>query len=91
MPLQYVSEPERPERGIRMNPRKVSALFAAYVWYTGRHEAAATAEKEALSFARENWRAFLPCAHKGLGRLLIRIAGRHPRRRRRGRTTAIAG
>jgi hypothetical protein len=76
-----------------MDPLEVSAMFAAYVWFTGRNEGAATAEKEAVSFARKNWQAFLPCAHKGLGRLLTRIAGVRPRRGRRGRTTAgtIAG
>ena len=72
---------------------KVSAMFAAYVWFTERNEGAATAEKEAVSFVRANWQAFLPCAHKGLGRLLIRLAGGRSRRGRRGRTTAgaIAG
>lgn len=70
---------------------KVSAMFAAYVWFTERNEGAA--EKEAVSFARGNWQAFLPCAHKGLGRLLIRLAGGCPRRARRRRTLAgvVAG
>jgi hypothetical protein len=71
-----------------MNSLKVSAMFAAYVWYTGRNEG--TAEKEAVSFARDNWQAFLPCVHEGLGRLLIRIAGGRHQRGRRGRTTAGA-
>ena len=74
-----------------MDPLKVSAMFAAYVWFTERNEGAATAEKEAVSFARDNWQVFLPCAHKGLGRLLIRIAGVRHRRVRRGRATAVAG
>ena len=76
-----------------MNPLKVSAMFAAYIWFTERNEGAATAEKEAVSFAQDNWKAFLPCAHKGLGRLLTRIAGVRLRRGRRGRTTAgtVAG
>jgi hypothetical protein len=74
-----------------MDSLKVSAMFAAYVWFIDRNEAAATAEKEAVSFARKNWQAFLPCAHKGLGRLLIRIAGVRHRRGRRGRATAVAG
>ncbi|HEY7311472.1 MAG TPA: hypothetical protein VH643_19070 [Gemmataceae bacterium] len=73
-----------------MNSLKVSAMFAAYVWFIGRNEGTATAEKAAVSFARDNWQAFLPCAHKGLGRLLIRIAGVRHRRRRCGRTTAVA-
>jgi hypothetical protein len=71
------------------SPKSV-AMFAAYVWFIGRNEGTPTAEKEAVSFARDNWQAFLPCAHKGLGRLLIRIAGVRPRRGRQGRTTAGA-
>ena len=71
-----------------MNPCEVSARFAAYVWCTGRQTARPTAEGEAVRFARANWRAFLGCAHEGLGRLLIRIASGR-RSRRRGR--ALAG
>ena len=76
-----------------MDPAEVSAMFAAYVWFTGRNEKGATAEKEAASFARDNWLSFLPCAHKGLGRLLIRIAGGCSQRGRRGRSSGavIAG
>jgi hypothetical protein len=73
-----------------MDSLKVSAMFAAYVWFTGCNEGTTAAEKEAVSFARKNWQAFLPCAHKGLGRLLIRIAGVRHRRGRRGRSTAVA-
>ncbi len=66
-----------------MNPRKVSAQFAAYVWYQDRKAGAPTPEAEAVRFARENWRAFRGCAHEGLGRLLIRLAaGRRGRCRR---------
>jgi hypothetical protein len=66
-----------------MSPRKVSAQFTAYSWFSQwKDKAAATAEAEAeaeaLRFARENWPAFLPCAPEGLGRLLIRLA--HGRR-----------
>lgn len=57
-----------------MNPMKVSAMFAAYVWFISRHGDDAAAEKEAAAFARANWQAFLASAHKGLGRLLLRIA-----------------
>jgi len=74
-----------------MDPLEVSAMFGAYIWFTSRRKGAATAEKEAVSFARDNWQAFLPCAHKGLGRLLIRLAGGCHRRGRRGGTTAGAG
>lgn len=62
-----------------MEPLKVSAMFAAYVWFTECNKGVATVEKEAASFAWDNWQAFLPCAHKGLGRLLTRIASLHPR------------
>jgi hypothetical protein len=91
MPLLSASDPERPKGEKRMEPLEVSAMFAAYVWFTGRNERTAKAEKEAVSFARKNWQVFLPCAHKGLGRLLIRIAGARRQRGRRGRSTAVAG
>jgi hypothetical protein len=62
-------------------------MFAAYVWFTSRKGEDAQTLKEAAAFARENWEAFLPCAHVGLGRLLYRIAGVKKRvGRRRGRT-----
>jgi len=57
-----------------MNPWKVSAQFAAFVWYLDRNCATPTRSAEAALFARENWIAFLPYAHEGYGRLLIRIA-----------------
>jgi hypothetical protein len=74
-----------------MESLKVSAMFAAYVWFTERNEGAA--EKEAVSFTQDSWEAFLPCARKGLGRLLLRIAGVRPRCGRRGRSrcAVIAG
>jgi hypothetical protein len=71
-----------------MNPRKVSAQFAAYVWFHGRVAGRRASEAAALRFARESWAAFLPCAHEGLGRLLIGVAGARGRRaaaRRAGR------
>jgi hypothetical protein len=70
-----------------MNPKKLSAQFAAYVWYAEVREGAATHD-EAARFARKNWEAFLPSAHEGLGRLLLRVARPRreagARRRRRG-------
>jgi hypothetical protein len=54
-----------------MNPRKVAAQFAAYVWCVDGQQ---RSPKEAAHVARENWRVFLPIAHDGLGELLIRIA-----------------
>jgi hypothetical protein len=56
-----------------MNPYIVSAQFAAYVWY--EHENPDKSEEEAAHYARRNWVSFLPCAHKGVGKLLTKIAG----------------
>ena len=55
-----------------MNPYVVSAQFAAYVWY--EHQNPEKSEQEAVFFARQNWVSFLPCAHKGVGKLLTKIA-----------------
>jgi hypothetical protein len=81
-----------------MNPSNVSAQFATYVWFQGRDAGKPAAEDAALRFARENWTAFLPCAHERLGRLLIRLArvrGRSAGPRRphqgRGRDLTLAG
>ncbi len=57
-----------------MDTREMSARFAAYAWFLGRKPGKPPAEEEALRFAGESWPAFLPCAHEGLGRLLIRLA-----------------
>jgi hypothetical protein len=57
---------------VSMNPYVVSAQFAAYVWY--EHENPQKSEQEAALFARRNWVSFLPCAHKGVGKLLTKIA-----------------
>ena len=40
------SGPEKPEKGQRMNPLKVSAMFAAYVWFTRHNEGAPTADTQ---------------------------------------------
>jgi hypothetical protein len=65
-----------------MKARKVAAQFAAYVW--SENLEAKASEEEKTRFAKANWRAFLPIAHDGLGRLLIKIgAGRSSRHRRR--------
>jgi hypothetical protein len=76
-----------------MNPLKVSAMFAAYVWFTEREGNSVMAQREAASFARSNWESFLPAAHEGLGRLLIRVAGVRKKsgRRRINKAAAIAG
>jgi hypothetical protein len=64
-----------------MNPWKVSAQFAAFIWYSNKMNATAA---QAAQFAKENWIAFLPYAHEGYGRLLIKIA--QPRAKRAKRT-----
>jgi hypothetical protein len=61
-----------------MDAMKISAQFAAYVWYTKR--VAFGREADAAEFAKANWAKFLPLAHVGLGRLLRRIAGEGTRR-----------
>jgi hypothetical protein len=58
-----------------VNPWKVSAQFAAFVWFTKAQQAKTDAE--AKRFAERNWIAFLPCAHQGIGRLLIDIGEKH--------------
>ena len=62
-----------------MNPWKVSAQFAAYMWFTKKQGGAPGQAEEARRFARENWVAFLPYADEGVGRLLIAVA--RPRRK----------
>jgi hypothetical protein len=56
-----------------MSPFKVSAEFAAFTWFVNTDRKVST--EQALEFAHKNWASFLPCAHDGLGRLLLRIAG----------------
>jgi hypothetical protein len=60
-----------------MNPLKLSAQFAAFVWYTEARGGRATRE-ETARFARANWAAFLPSAHEGLSRLLVRVGRPRP-------------
>jgi hypothetical protein len=61
-----------------MNPYVVSAQFAAYVWYS--HENPQKSEEDAVTFARRNLVTFLPCAHKGVGKLLVKMTeGRRDR------------
>jgi hypothetical protein len=61
-----------------MSPVTVSAQFAAYVWFNGQRNNAHKSDADAVDFARDNWEAFLPLAHPGLGRLLLQIAGGPP-------------
>jgi hypothetical protein len=60
-----------------MNPLKLSAQFAAYVWYAEVRQGT-KAHDEGLRFAEQNWPTFLPAAHEGWGKLLMRVA--RPRR-----------
>jgi hypothetical protein len=55
-----------------VDPREVAAHFAAFVWFANRNPR--TSEEEAVQFANDHWHAFLPLAHEGLGRLLLKIA-----------------
>lgn len=61
-----------------MDPVKVSAQFAAFVWASQGTSEARPAQDRAARFAREHWTTFLPLAHEGLGRLLLRIAAARP-------------
>jgi hypothetical protein len=61
-----------------MDPLVVAARFAAFVWFSQRNR---QDREAAVRFAKDNWTAFLPLAHAGLGRLLLKIAA--PTRRRR--------
>jgi hypothetical protein len=82
-----------------MNPLKLSAQFAAYAWYTEARHGKATYD-EGCRFAEQNWSTFLPAAHEGWGKLLMRVArpgrvegGRVGRREagRRPKAPAMAG
>ena len=73
-----------------MDALKISTQFAAYTWYMALKDEATTAEAEGVRFARENAAAFRLCAHEGLGRLLIRLAGKRRVRRRRKRAGALS-
>jgi hypothetical protein len=57
--------------GDAMDPREVAAHFAALVWFSKRDP---KTQEEAVPFANDNGPAFLPLAHQGLGRLLIKMA-----------------
>jgi hypothetical protein len=78
-----------------MNPLKLSAQFAAYVWYSETRREA-TAPDKASRFAEENWQHFLPSAHEGWGKLLMqmakprRVGGDRVCRHQAGRPTKLA-
>jgi hypothetical protein len=76
-----------------MSPLQVAAQFAAFAWYTSIREARSQAARdEGLKFARANWRAFLPVASEGMGRLLLRVASsRKPHRIKSAKGRASQG
>jgi hypothetical protein len=65
-----------------MNARQMAAAFAAYTWYE-ENRTTKPAHKEAARFAKQNWSAFLPVAHDGWGKLLVRIAKQRAKRQHR--------
>jgi len=71
-----------------MDRLQVAARFTAFVWCLRTNKQTVT--EEAVRFAKENWIAFLPAAHEGLGKLLIGIAtadtGRPARQNRQRRS-----
>ena len=69
-----------------MEPTKVAAQFAAYVWCL---DGAQTSPAEAARFAKESWPAFLPVAHEGLGQLLIRVADLDEKENRKARKAVV--
>ncbi len=74
-----------------MYPLKLSAQFAAYAWYNEVRRGAT--HGQALRFAERNWGSFVPAAHEGWGKLLMRLAGpgRAARRRAKTQAPALAG
>jgi hypothetical protein len=79
-----------------MDPVTVSAQFAAFIWASRSNPKIEPGQERAVRFARKNWNAFLPLAHEGLGRLLLKIAAapekglyRGPSRRRLARARRL--
>ena len=73
-----------------MSPVAVSAQLAAFVWFTDRYPNPCDRREDAMRFASQNWEVFLPLAHEGLGRLLLKIANGRATRRKRTRNGARA-
>ncbi len=72
-----------------MTPLQMSAQFAAYVWFRNQEGNADKSREEAHRFARTHWERFLPGAHEGFGRLLLRLAAEKDRRRRDRRRAEV--
>lgn len=65
-----------------MNALQTSARFAAYMWFINQPENHDQPREAAHQFARLNWERFLPNAHAGFGRLLLRMAAPPEKARR---------
>ncbi len=70
-----------------MTPLQMSAQFAAYIWFHNQEQNLGATNEDAHRFARQNWERFLPSAHEGFGRLLVRLT--KDRERRKVRPTAV--
>ena len=57
-----------------MHPLKVSAQFAAFLWFTKGKRPSSKLNRDASRYARVNWSIFVPNAHDGIGRLLLKLA-----------------
>jgi hypothetical protein len=57
-----------------MHPLQASAQFAAAVHFSRGKVNTPETREASRRFAKNNWVAFLPYAHEGWGRLLLRIA-----------------
>lgn len=66
-----------------MTPLQMSAQFAAYTWFLRQPENLDRTKEEAHQYARLHWERFLPMAHEGFGRLLMRMAKVRAKRARR--------
>ena len=71
-----------------MTPLQMSAQYAAYSWFREQDGNSTKSNEDAHRFARRNWERFLPDAHEGLGRLLMRVVAKR-KRARRGETVIV--
>ncbi len=62
----------------------LSRALPGAIWYTEVKQGAKRPD-EALRFAEQNWASFLPSAHEGWGKLLMRLS--KPRRTERGKVS----
>jgi hypothetical protein len=66
-----------------MHPLQAAAHFDALLWYLRTHRDASRAD--AAWFAKVNWAEFLPAAHEGMGKLLLKLVMPRSRRGQRSR------